>query len=100
VVWIVYIVCCRDGTYYTGITTDLRQRVARHNAGKGGRYTRTRQPVRVVYTESQPTRSGALRREREIKSWARRRKEALILATSYSQRVLTSRRGEKTRRER
>ncbi len=48
--WHVYIVCCKDNSYYTGITTDLQRRMEEHNsAKKGAKYTRTRRPVELVY---------------------------------------------------
>ena len=74
----VYIVQCRDGTLYTGWTTDLPARLAAHNAGRGARYTRGRRPVRLVYAEKVPDRRRALQREREIKRLPRHRKLALI----------------------
>src|SRR2546427_12385025 len=58
---------CRDGSLYTGITTDLRRRIAAHRAGKGSRYTRSRLPVRLVYRERPATLGGALKREAAIK---------------------------------
>ena len=76
----VYIVRCADGTLYTGYTTDLRARVATHNAGKGAAYTRSRLPVVLVHAESFETRSEALRREAFIKTLSRARKEALVAA--------------------
>ena len=74
----VYILECSDGTYYTGITTDVQQRVETHNIGRGAKYTASRRPVRLVYSESQPGRAEATRREMEIKGLKRSMKEALI----------------------
>lgn len=74
----VYILECADGSYYTGWTTDLEQRVAAHNAGRGGRYTRSRRPVKLVYWEEHPDRRSAQRRELALKRLARVRKSALI----------------------
>ncbi len=74
----VYMVRCADGSLYTGWTTDVKRRVAQHNAGCGGRYTRTRRPVTLVYQEEQRDRSAAMRREREIKQLDRAGKESLI----------------------
>lgn len=74
----VYIVKCSDGTLYTGWTTHLENRVAAHNAGRGAKYTRARRPVKLVYAENQPTRSDALKRERQIKRMARAKKLALV----------------------
>jgi putative endonuclease len=74
-----YILECADGTYYTGWSADPVRRERQHNAGRGARYTRTRQPVRLIYVEEQPDRVSAMRRERQIKEMTRVKKEALIL---------------------
>jgi putative endonuclease len=76
--WTVYLARCSDGTLYTGITTDPERRVAQHNAGCGGAYTRCRVPVILVYQEQASDRSGALRRERAIKGLTRSEKEKLV----------------------
>jgi putative endonuclease len=76
----VYIVRCRDGSLYTGYARDPRARVKLHNGGKGAKYTRSRRPVRLVYSEACETLSDALRREHELKRWPRERKRALIRA--------------------
>jgi putative endonuclease len=75
----VYIVECVDGTLYTGWTVDVVRRVAAHNAGRGGRYTRLHRPVRLVYVETCDSHSAALKREAAIKKWSRDRKLKLIL---------------------
>src|SRR5512137_1510333 len=62
-----YMVECADGTLYTGWTTDLRRRVAAHNAGRGSQYTRMHRPVKLVYFEHLPNRAEAMRREAQIK---------------------------------
>jgi predicted GIY-YIG superfamily endonuclease len=74
----VYIVRCADGTYYTGWAADVDRRVAAHNAGRGGRYTRTRRPVSLVYQEEALDRGSAMRREAAIKKYGRDQKERLI----------------------
>ena len=74
----VYMVRCADGSLYTGWTTDVARRVAEHNAGRGAAYTRQRGPVELVYSETLPDRSAALRREEEIKRRGRRYKELLV----------------------
>lgn len=76
--WFVYILRCRDGSLYTGATNDLTRRVQAHGDGRGAAYTRSRRPVRLVYRESRPDRSAALRREAAIKRLSRRAKLALI----------------------
>jgi len=76
----VYIVRCADGTLYTGWTTDVKRRVAQHNAGRGARYTRMHRPVQLVYLEELPDRSAAMRREAMIKKLERSQKEQLVAA--------------------
>ncbi len=78
--WYVYILCCADSSLYTGVTTDPQRRLREHNGElKGGaRYTRVRQPVELVYQESQPDRSAACKREAEIKKLSRAAKKKLI----------------------
>ncbi len=66
--WYVYIVRCNDGTLYTGITNDLDRRVKEHNSANGGaKYTRSRRPVKLVYSEFAEDRSEAAKREYQIK---------------------------------
>ena len=78
-VFSVYIVACSDGTYYTGIATDVEKRVREHNtSAKGARYTRSRRPVVLVYHENHPDRSSALKREYAIKKMTRVQKSELI----------------------
>jgi len=76
--YFVYILKCADGSLYTGITTDFKRRFAEHKDRKGGGYTSAHGAKRIVYSEKHPTRSSALKREAEIKSWERSRKFALI----------------------
>lgn len=79
--WFVYIVECGDGTFYTGITTDIERRIDEHNVGKGARYTRSRRPVVLRYQELQPDRSRASVREYRIKALSRLEKQELIART-------------------
>ena len=74
----VYILKCADGTFYIGTARDVGQRVGRHNAGKGAKYTRPRRPVRVVYQEGPMSLTRALRREYQLKQLTRPKKQALI----------------------
>lgn len=67
----IYILLCSDNTLYTGITNDLDARVAKHLSGTGAKYTRGRLPVRLIYSETATSKSDALKRELEIKSWSR-----------------------------
>ena len=80
----VYIMECLDKTLYTGITTDLERRFKEHNSGKGGAYTRSKKVIKILYTEKFPSRSTALKREAEIKSWRRDKKLALIRASKIT----------------
>ena len=73
-----YIIECSDGTYYTGWTTDPERRVSQHNKGVGAKYTSTRRPVKLVYLESQPNRTEAMKRELAIKRMKRDQKGRLI----------------------
>lgn len=73
-----YILQCKDGTLYTGVTTSVERRVAEHKAGAGARYTRARGVRRLVYTEPCGTRSQALKRELAVKALSRREKLALV----------------------
>lgn len=76
--WHVYIVRCADDSLYTGCTNDLLRRVAAHNAGKGARYTRSRGPVKVVWSVRVKDRSAALSREARIKQLSRPEKLLLV----------------------
>jgi putative endonuclease len=78
--WYVYIVRCADQTLYTGIATDLQRRIDEHNHSSklAARYTRSRRPVVLVYSEPCASRNAALRREHAIKSLPRAQKEALL----------------------
>ncbi len=77
--YFVYVVQCTDDTYYTGITTDLTRRIEEHNTSpKGARYTRTRRPVVLRYSEKYPNKSEALKREMAIKKMKRAAKIELI----------------------
>lgn len=73
-----YIALCNDKSLYTGITNDIQKREARHNAGYGSIYTRSRRPIKIIYFEECKTRQEACKREYEIKSWTRKNKIALI----------------------
>ena len=73
-----YILLCKDGTLYTGWTTNLEERMKTHNKGKGAKYTRGRLPVRLVYSESFGNKQDAMRREAKIKKMKRKRKLELI----------------------
>lgn len=83
-VWQVYLLECRDGTLYCGITRDLERRVAQHNGllPGGARYTRGRRPVRLVASLSCPDKRAALRLERAVKARPRAKKRGLLCGAS------------------
>ena len=74
----VYMVRCANGALYTGYSTNVERRVARHNAGKGARYTRSNRPVFLCAVWSFSTKGDALRAERVIKGLPRAKKMQLI----------------------
>jgi putative endonuclease len=76
--WHVYIIKCSDNSLYTGITNNLSSRIKKHNQRRGGTYTKSRAPVTIVHKEPHRTKSGALKREAQIKSFSRAGKLALI----------------------
>lgn len=75
--WFVYMVKCRDETLYTGTTNDLEARITTHNSGRGAKYTRSRGPVQLVYSEKHEDRSSALKREAAIKKLKKAEKQKL-----------------------
>ncbi len=77
--YFVYLLECKDGSLYTGITTDVARRFIEHTSGTGAKYTRAKEPVRVVYQEEYPNRSEASKREAEIKRWHKQKKLALFV---------------------
>jgi len=74
----VYIVRCRDGTYYTGYTPDIKKRVELHNKGRGAKYTRDRRPVELVWYKEYRYFKLAFMEEKRIKTFTREKKERLI----------------------
>lgn len=76
--WYLYILRCKDGTYYTGITNDVEKRLEAHRSGKGAKYTRGRCPLELVYRETCENHSHALKREYEVKKLKKPEKESLI----------------------
>jgi putative endonuclease len=72
--WFVYVLVCNDKSLYTGIAIDPEKRFQKHAVGMGGKYTRSHKPMKIVYLEKLQTRSEALKREWEIKSWPRKTK--------------------------
>ena len=76
--YFVYLAECEDGSIYTGVTNDPARRLKQHKSKQGGRYTRSHAIKKILHTENFLTKSEALRREAEIKSWSRKKKIDLI----------------------
>ncbi len=76
--WILYILECKDKSFYTGITNNLERRLKAHEEGRASRFTRTRRPVKLLYQESCGSRTQALVRECAVKSFRKKKKEELI----------------------
>ena len=77
--WYVYILCCHDGSFYTGVTTDLARRLTEHNHGsRGARYTRARRPVQLCYQEQATDRSQAQQREHALRKLSAAAKRQLV----------------------
>jgi putative endonuclease len=72
--WFIYILLCEDNSLYCGSTNDLEKRFKDHQSGKGGKYTRSHRPIKLIYSEELASKSEALKREAEIKRWERKRK--------------------------
>ena len=77
-VWHLYLLLCRDGSYYAGITNDLDARFQAHVAGKGARYTRAHPPERILASRAYPDRASASRADWEIKRLPKARKLAWL----------------------
>jgi putative endonuclease len=77
--YFVYIVRCSDGSYYTGVTSNLEKRINKHNSGVFEGYTSTRLPVKLVYSSRFINVNDAIHAEKQIKGWSRAKKEALII---------------------
>lgn len=78
--WFLYILECSDGSFYTGITNDLERRVKMHGDGRGAKYTRSRRPVRMIYSESCKGRTAAMVRECAVKTYSKKEKMKLIFS--------------------
>ena len=76
--WMVYIMECSDGSFYTGVTNDLERRQQQHNEGTASRYTRSRRPVTLRYQEICGSRSQALIRECSLRLLSRKQKVELV----------------------
>lgn len=80
--WFIYVLLCENNSLYTGIAKDVEKRLNDHQSGKGGAYTRSHPPIRIVYTEQAESRSAALVREAEIKRWRRQKKITTLRLTA------------------
>jgi len=76
--WVIYLLKCKDGSLYTGITNDLEKRLASHNAGLGAKYTRGRRPVTLLEFKTVESQSEALKLEYQIKQLPRFKKRAFF----------------------
>jgi putative endonuclease len=76
--WYVYILQCKDSSFYTGISENLQNRLDTHNSGKGSNYTKVRRPVQLLYCEEFEAKSQARLRELEIKNLSAENKIKLI----------------------
>jgi putative endonuclease len=74
----VYILECSDGSYYTGVTSDIESRIVEHQQGVHKGYTYSRRPVRLLWSDCFPEMQQAIDLEKRIKGWRREKKEALI----------------------
>jgi putative endonuclease len=74
----VYILLCKDGSFYTGYTKDLDERVKQHENGKGAKYTKSHRPQKLAYVEIFGSRSSAMKRERVIKKLTHKQKHDLM----------------------
>ncbi len=81
--WSIYILKCKDKTFYTGITNDLEKRISNHNAGIGAKYTRGRGPVKLMYVKRVRTRAKASSEEYRIKQLSKEDKLVLIQKQKY-----------------
>jgi putative endonuclease len=81
--WLVYILRCKDKSFYTGITNDLEKRLAAHREGNGAKYTRSRRPVKLMATTGLMSRSDAARLEIKIKTLPKEKKVAYLEANHH-----------------
>jgi putative endonuclease len=83
--WTVYFLRCIDNSLYTGITIDIERRLHQHNNTKlGAKYTRARRPVKLVYSETAVDKSAASKREYQLRTLTKKKKEELVLANLVS----------------
>ena len=85
--WRVYLLRCSDNSLYCGATTDIERRLTEHNGGVGSRYTRTRLPVRLVWSSGELTKSEAFKEEYRIKRLSKVMKEGIIDAGGNKKKI-------------
>ena len=79
---------CKDGTYYTGYTKDLENRISLHKSGRGAKYVKGKLPLKLVYTKEYRYYKSALNEERRIKTLKRERKSKLVRAYAENKRKI------------
>ena len=89
--WYVYILECSDSSFYTGHTHDLKERLLRHNSGRGASHTAARLPVKLLWSEQHENESSAAKRELQIKHWSKAKKIALINGETQKLKLLSKR---------
>ncbi len=85
--WFVYIIQCKDESFYIGVTDNIDRRFSEHSKGRGGRYTKLHKPLKIVYIEEFSTKIEALKREKQLKGWTREKKENLIKYVNHNKPV-------------
>lgn len=88
----VYILRCRDNSFYVGHTDNLTTRERAHNDGTAAQYTASRRPVKLVYSEAFDSLDSAVRREKQLKRWSSQKKHALVTGDIVGLRQLSKRR--------
>jgi len=73
-----YLARCRDNSLYSGSCINIQEREDKHNSGKGAKYTRSHRPVKIIYSEAFETLPESMRREAQVKTWSKIKKEQLI----------------------
>jgi len=76
--WFVYVLLCSNGSFYTGISNNPKKRFNEHKNGKGGKFTRSFKPLKIIHLEKYKTKEGAMKRESLIKSWNRSNKIKML----------------------
>lgn len=76
--WFVYVLLCVDNSFYVGVSDDPERRFSEHKNGKGGKYTRSHKPLKLIYLEQLLTKQEAIKREKQIKGWSRAKKIQIL----------------------